>query len=185
LGRPIGEQKPEQVAPYQKVHPLVTATGSPISNQAQLILSSSVAYSVSAAFIKLSLLSFYLRLSNGPAFSAIVYAVMFIVIGFGIGSVAAVLFQCLPLSALWDAEKAAGAHCIKVVDFYYANAAINLTADVTILILPIKILWGLHMPLRQRISLCGLFGLGGLYVVPFSPLISFRVPGSRAYVASN
>lgn len=93
------------------------------------------------------------------------YVVIFAVIGFGIGSVAAVLLQCLPLSSLWDAEAAKGAKCIKLVDFYYANAAINLTADVVILFLPIRILWGLHMPLRQRVSLCALFGLGGLYVI--------------------
>ncbi|KAL5375355.1 hypothetical protein DPSP01_011264 [Paraphaeosphaeria sporulosa] len=148
LGRPTADQKPEQVAPYQK-----------------LLLTSSVTYSVSATFIKLSLLSFYLRLSNGPAFSALVYCVIFAVIGFGIGSITAVLLQCLPLSSLWDEDAAVGAKCIKLVDFYYANAAINLTADVVILFLPIKILWGLHMPLRQRIGLCGLFGLGGLATV--------------------
>jgi hypothetical protein len=101
---------------------------------------------------------------------------MFIVIGFGIGSVVTVLLQCLPLSALWDAEKAAGAHCIKVIDFYYANAAISLAADVTILMLPIKVLWGLHMPLRQRIGLCALFGLGGLCVVPVFTLHFRQVP---------
>ncbi|KAL5395856.1 hypothetical protein PMIN06_004333 [Paraphaeosphaeria minitans] len=148
LGRPTAEQRLDQVAPYQK-----------------LLLASSVTYSISTTFIKLSLLSFYLRLSNGPAFSALVYCAIFIVIGFGIGSVITVLLQCIPLSSLWDAEAAKGAKCIKLVDFYYANAAINLTNDVVILFLPIKVLWGLHMPLRQRIGLCGLFGLGGLATV--------------------
>ena len=105
------------------------------------------------------------------------YVVVVVVIGFGIGSITAVLFQCLPLSSLWDPEAAIGAKCIKLVDFYYANAAINLTADVVILFLPVKILWGLHMPLRQRIGLCGLFGLGGLYVdaLPYSTPASIEL----------
>ncbi|KAJ4296490.1 hypothetical protein N0V90_006535 [Kalmusia sp. IMI 367209] len=149
LGHPLGEQKPEEVAPYQK-----------------LILTSSVAYTVSATFIKLSLLMFYTRLSTGQTFLALVYIGILIVTGFGIGSVAAVLLQCIPLSMLWDDDKKG--HCIRLIDFYYANAAINIVTDITILLLPIKILWGLHMPLRQRISLCALFGLGGLYVAPSS-----------------
>lgn len=130
----------------------------------QLVLTSSVSYTVSATFIKLSLLTFFIRLSNGPKFLALVYVVVFVVISFGISSVTTVLLQCIPLSALWDAKVAATARCIRVTDFYYANAAINITTDVMILLLPLRILWGLHMPLRQRISLCGLFGLGGLYV---------------------
>lgn len=105
-----------------------------------------------------------MRLSNGPGFLALVYVVMVMVIGFGIGSIAAVLFQCLPLSSLWDPVAAVSAKCIKLVDFYYANAAISLSLDVVILCLPIRVLWGLHMPIRQRIGLCALFGLGGLYV---------------------
>lgn len=133
-----------------------------LTQHPQLLLTSSVSYSVSATFIKLSLLSFYTRLSSGRAFLVLVYFAIFVVIGFGIGSVTAVLLQCLPLSALWDQKAAAHAHCIQLVDFYYANAAINLTTDVFILLLPIHVLWGLHMPVRQRISLCALFGLGGL-----------------------
>ena len=129
-------------------------------------------YTASATFIKLSLLTFFIRLSTGAKFLALVYVVVFIVISFGISSIATVLLQCLPLSALWDAEKMATAHCIRVTDFYYANAAINITTDVMILLLPLKILWGLHMPLRQRISLCGLFGLGGLYVTFWYPWIA-------------
>lgn len=96
---------------------------------------------------------------------------MFVVIGFGIGSVTTILLQCMPLSALWDTKVAATAKCIRITDFYYANAAINIATDLTILVLPLRILWGLHMPLRQRMSLCALFGLGGLYVTPYTPVL--------------
>ncbi|KAF1973570.1 hypothetical protein BU23DRAFT_417880, partial [Bimuria novae-zelandiae CBS 107.79] len=119
-------------------------------------------YSVSASLIKFSLLTFFTRLSSARAFTTLVYVMLFIVGGTGIGSVTTVLLQCRPLDALWDASKVPGAKCIRIVDFYYANAALNITTDVLILLLPIRVLWGLHMPLRQRLSLCALFGMGGL-----------------------
>lgn len=145
----------------------------PLANILQLVLTSSVTYTPSATFIKLSLLTFYLRLSNGPRFLVLVYVIIFVVIGFGVGSVTAILLQCIPLSALWDSKVMETAKCIQLTNFYYANAGINIATDVVILLLPLRILWGLHMPLRQRISLCALFGLGGLYVYPYTP--SFQV----------
>jgi hypothetical protein len=116
-------------------------------------------------FIKLSLLAFYTRLSPERTFLILVYIGIVIVTGFGIGSVTAVLTQCIPLRMLWDSSQTGS--CFHVVNFYYANAALNITTDVAILLLPMKFLWGLHMPIRQRISLCGIFGLGSLYVSPF------------------
>ncbi|KAF2804604.1 uncharacterized protein BDZ99DRAFT_467286 [Mytilinidion resinicola] len=146
LGSPIKDQTPGEVAPYQK-----------------LTLTSSVSYSFSALFIKLSLLTFYTRLSPERSFLIMVYVAMFIVTGFGIGSIVAVLVQCIPLSMLWNPNQEG--HCFHIINFYYANAALNIITDVGILLLPMKLLWGLHMPIRQRISLCGLFGLGSLVCV--------------------
>lgn len=125
-------------------------------------------------FTKLSLLTFYTRLSSEKSFLVLVYIGIFIVTGFGIGSITAVLLQCIPLSMIWDPNQPGS--CFRVIHFYYANAALNITTDVAILILPMKILWGLHMPVRQRISLCGLFSLGSLYVIPdLSPSFSHQI----------
>jgi hypothetical protein len=125
-------------------------------------------------FIKLSLLTFYLRLSSEKSFLVPVYIGIFVITGFGIGSITAILLQCIPLSMLWDPNQPGS--CFHLIDFYYANAALNIATDVTILLIPVKILWGLHMPVRQRISLCALFSLGSLYVIPVhSPCSSCQI----------
>jgi hypothetical protein len=113
-------------------------------------------------FIKLSLLSLYLRLSRQRAFRILVCVMVAVTICFGMGSIFTVALQCRPLSMLWNPDQPG--KCIRVVDFYYANAGINIVTDVVIYLLPIKVLWGLQIPKRQRIGLMFLFGLGGLVV---------------------
>ncbi|TVY76099.1 hypothetical protein LSUE1_G006653 [Lachnellula suecica] len=51
LGKPVAEQLPEQKAPY-----------------GEGILLSTIAYAISAMFVKLSLLAFYLRLNPNKTF---------------------------------------------------------------------------------------------------------------------
>lgn len=148
LGKHYLEQKPEWVKDYTK-----------------LTLASSLSYSVSAMFIKLSLLAFYLRLlPNKPAFKIIVYTMMFVSISFGVGSVLSAALQCIPISMLWDVT--VKGRCIKVNLFYYANAALNITTDMIIYILPLPTLWKLQLPIIQRVGLCGVLGLGGLWAKP-------------------
>jgi hypothetical protein len=138
------EQKPEWVKNYTK-----------------LTLASSLSYSASAMFIKLSLLAFYLRfLSNEPAFKIIVYTVMFVSISFGVGSVLSAALQCVPISMLWDAT--VKGRCINVNLFYYANASLNIITDTIIYVLPLPTLWKLQLPVIQRVGLCGVLSLGGL-----------------------
>ena len=43
--------------------------------------------------------------------------------------------------------------------------AINLITDVIILCLPMKLVWNLHLALRQKLVLLAIFSLGGLFVL--------------------
>lgn len=80
------------------------------------LLVSSPAYSGAAAFIKLSLLAFYLRLSNDRSFRYFIYAMAFVSSGFGIASIVTVAFQCIPLSMLWDPKQTGS--CLDLQAFY-------------------------------------------------------------------
>jgi hypothetical protein len=42
----------------------------------------------------------------------------------------------------------------------------NIISDVYVLLLPMPLVWGLKMPLRKRLSLMGLFAIGGMYAAP-------------------
>lgn len=71
------------------------------------------------------------------------------------------LFQCTPISFFWNKSILDGT-CIDVVTFYFATAGISTFTDLWILIMPMPMVWGLHLPLRQRIIIMVLFALGGV-----------------------
>jgi hypothetical protein len=121
-------------------------------------LIASLAYSSSAMFVKLSLLTFYLRLAPNDTFLALTYILIFVCTCFGVGSILAAALQCIPVSMLWDPNQAG--HCIDVNSFYFANAGIHILTELFIYILPIPTLWRLHLPLRQKLGLCGLMSIG-------------------------
>jgi len=90
------------------------------------LLVSSPSYSAAAALIKLSLLTFYLRLSQENYFRRFIYVMVFVTIGFGIGSITTVALQCIPLSMIWDSSKTGS--CLQLQYFYCKEPlAVNST----------------------------------------------------------
>ncbi|KAL8803804.1 MAG: hypothetical protein Q9182_002936 [Xanthomendoza sp. 2 TL-2023] len=45
-----------------------------------------------------------------------------------------------------------------------ASSVLNLTSDVYILLLPIPMIWALHLPIRKRVGVMTIFATGSLYV---------------------
>ncbi|KAL1887822.1 hypothetical protein Cpir12675_006408 [Ceratocystis pirilliformis] len=65
---------------------------------------------------------------------------------------------CTPVRAYWD--KSIEGRCIPNLPLWYINAAGNILTDLVIVVLPVKVLWNLHLPKSQRLSLIGVFALG-------------------------
>jgi hypothetical protein len=81
---------------------------------------------------------------------------------FGISSILAAAFQCVPISMLWDATQPG--HCINVNAFYFANAGLHILTEVLIYALPVHTLWNLQLPFRQKLGLIGLMSIGAMFV---------------------
>lgn len=47
-----------------------------------------------------------------------------------------------------------------------AGGILNLILDVTVILLPMPMLWGLQIKRGKKWALTGVFGLGALYVRP-------------------
>lgn len=76
-------------------------------------------------------------------------------------NVLAAIFQCAPVSAAWDPAGAGPEYkCITINAFYIANAAVNILTDLLTYSLPIPLALKLQMPLRQRLGLAVILGLG-------------------------
>jgi hypothetical protein len=43
---------------------------------------------------------------------------------------------------------------------YLAQAAFNIVTDVAIFVLPLKTIWGLQLPFKQRMAVTGVFAAG-------------------------
>ena len=83
--------------------------------------------------------------------------------------VLAALLLCRPLSTFWTDHVPNGPHhgvCgdQRSLDLYIG--IFNLLLDVTVVILPMPVLWGLHLPRSKKFVLSGIFGLGLMYEVP-------------------
>ena len=91
------------------------------------------------------------------------FFVMAWVILWFVGCGSATVFQCTPVSLYWNqlAGDTSG-FCINGYSFLAANAALNITSDIMILILPMPIVWRLHIKKSQKLAISSIFLLGGL-----------------------
>ncbi|KAF3920796.1 hypothetical protein ABW20_dc0106887 [Dactylellina cionopaga] len=57
------------------------------------------------------------------------------------------------------------AKCLSDGQVLVSNAAVNIALDFWLWVMPVPIVWGLHLPMRQRIGLVGVFALGFFVVM--------------------
>ena len=121
-------------------------------------------YPPAHAAIKMSILIFYLRLGNAMDFSfrLAIYFVMFFVMSTEIIATFILIFRCNPIAANWDFAVAATAKCLDPGKLYFSVGVVNVISDLMILLLPVKMLWGLRLPRKQMLQVSVVFGLGSL-----------------------
>ena len=68
------------------------------------------------------------------------------------------VFQCRHVDDAW--KIALPANCLTQASMLEGQAIFNLVSDVTIMFLPLPIIWRLHMSLRRRLVLLGIFTIG-------------------------
>ncbi|KAI1325532.1 hypothetical protein F5Y16DRAFT_401249 [Xylariaceae sp. FL0255] len=68
---------------------------------------------------------------------------------------------CTPHKKIWDPLISSG-HCINVKGLYIPAAAVNLFADIIVLLLPQKVIWSLQMSRKTKIGVSLIFTIGFL-----------------------
>jgi hypothetical protein len=71
------------------------------------------------------------------------------------------IFQCLPVSAVWD-RTIQGALCVNVNAVGYAGAAMCVVEDIFLIVLPIPMLQRLQVSGRKRIGVIIMFAAASL-----------------------
>ncbi|KAL5594391.1 hypothetical protein BROUX41_001326 [Berkeleyomyces rouxiae] len=120
-----------------------------------------VLYNLCLALTKTSILLFYLRLSRNIN-SFLRLSSWFLI---GVLNVSAIvltlmnIFQCSPVKASWT-PITGNVKCILLLKQFLCAAPINVITDLAILLLPLPVLTGMKLPLRQKIVLVSTFLLG-------------------------
>ena len=73
------------------------------------------------------------------------------------------LLQCIPVSDVWDIM-VEFPNCVEDT-MYYGMAISSVILDVMVLVMPLPLIWGLQMSVRDKVAVSGIFLLGSLYVL--------------------
>ncbi|KAM7204683.1 hypothetical protein V8F20_003467 [Naviculisporaceae sp. PSN 640] len=124
------------------------------------IIGGSLTFNLATLFIKMSILSFYLRFPTERAFRFVTYFLMVVVAGFCIATAFAFLYHCEPREFAWDFT-IPGGKCVDLYAAYLAPAAINAATDIIILFMPIWLLWPLRIGPLKKIGVALIMMTGG------------------------
>ncbi|KAI9848898.1 MAG: hypothetical protein M1838_000339 [Thelocarpon superellum] len=126
----------------------------------------SVLYNPALMATKTSILAFYLNLSKvQPMFKWASIATLIVVNAAGLALTVLNIYQCAPLSDVFEDPLPSSAHCIDIVTLYLSSAPVNIITDLAILFLPMPILTGMHLPRKQKSILVLTFALGGFVAI--------------------
>ncbi|TVY83973.1 hypothetical protein LSUE1_G002987 [Lachnellula suecica] len=90
----------------------------------------------------------------------LIHSTIWINFGFYLGLPFSVYFQCTPREKIW--VPITPGTCINVEVYFVATGAFNILSDLTILVLPIWVIWHLQMPVKQKFGVSAVFATGTL-----------------------
>ncbi|CAI6336782.1 unnamed protein product [Periconia digitata] len=131
----------------------------------KVTLAAMMLYNPAIFFTKLSILFFYYTLFPSVTFRRVLWGVGVFILCYSITSSFVNLLQCVPIAANWDPVLAATAKCVDFGAELIALSTINAVTDFALLVLPMPILWRLHLSLKKRLSVMAMLALGAATVI--------------------
>ncbi|KAE8154028.1 hypothetical protein BDV25DRAFT_168005 [Aspergillus avenaceus] len=115
-------------------------------------------YNLSLTLTKASMVLLYLRLFPLRNYQIVLYLILTFVILSGLWMVFGSIFECIPVQGFWDPS--IPHRCIPRTAMWSLNAALQISTDLTIVIVPMPLLTQLQLPRRQKMALILVFALG-------------------------
>lgn len=100
----------------------------------------------------------YIDIFTVGTFYRYAYVLVGVVCLFFVGSMTTTLRLCQPIQATWN--KTIEGTCGDIGTAEMAAAALNLSLDVIIVLLPAPLIWSLKMDIQRKVGLTGTFALG-------------------------
>ena len=113
-------------------------------------------------FVRSSIILLYIRIFDTHLFRLfrlLCYTTLILNTIFCLGAVLGECLICSPIACRFDYTIQCHS-CGNETVLDPLNAVFNILLDVTVVLLPIPLLWGLQMAMRKRLMLTGIVGLG-------------------------
>ncbi|OOO07976.1 hypothetical protein OAory_01044760 [Aspergillus oryzae] len=131
--------------------------------EAVCFFANEISYTLLIPSIKISILLLYRRIFSVRNFRIASLITGGLVVSWCLAVFITVLLQCRPIALNWN--KTLEGTCIDPKQFFFGNAISNLLIDVVILALPIPMVLQLQLRLSQKLTILGIFLLGGFVCV--------------------
>ena len=92
-------------------------------------------------------------------FRITIWIIAFIVVGWWISFTVVNLNFCTPITDIWNMQPGPR-NCINVPPTFMANSWFNIGTDVIILVLPLRVVWTMHLHMHAKIGLSLVFLIG-------------------------
>ena len=152
----------------------------PLTNTTQMSYLAEISNAITMFAAKLSILFQLKRLfCTGQSRDAIYWAIhvlMFLDAAYYLSALFTFTFQCRPREKAWKALMEG--QCINVAAATIVAGAMNLFLDVGILVVPFWAICHLQLPMKRKLGISAVFGVGILYVALSSPLPYFSLTRS-------
>ncbi|KAL4888578.1 hypothetical protein BDV59DRAFT_211072 [Aspergillus ambiguus] len=112
------------------------------------------------ALVKLSLLVSYLRFFTKPRYRRLTWAMIVFIVLWALAFIITLFLECRPLKDYWETIKYTPETCINQDASTFSFSITNLVTDLMVLVLPMRVLWMLKLPMRERLVLITLMSVG-------------------------
>ncbi|KAK5130762.1 hypothetical protein LTR08_001707 [Meristemomyces frigidus] len=120
-----------------------------------------IMYLIALALIKISLIMTYLRIFPNKQFRTLAYVLIAAFTAYMIAYVVVTIVQCTPIPyawTQWDGEHAGV--CRHINAQVWCAAALNIIMDLIVVVMPMPLLWQMHMNTRKKLLIMLMFGMG-------------------------
>ncbi|KAI9783325.1 MAG: hypothetical protein M1835_003820 [Candelina submexicana] len=143
---------------YGMGHHIETVPQANFPTYLKVVWLGSLFYNACLGCIKASVLALYARLGD-PALRRLSLFMIGVIAAQALSSVLTCIFQCKPVNGVWD-PTVTHMKCVNISAFYLANAALNILTDFLTYTLPLRLVWQLQMPRRQKTGVALMLCLG-------------------------
>ena len=144
------------------MHP-TSISGPVVSRAVKLAYLAIPVWGFSMTCIKISAIIALLRIPIDAYWRPFLFAIAAVQVAYLIGSTVFIFLACIPLQGIWDFSTTPKARCLGMEAPRIASnigSGINISTDVLLSLAPMFFLWKMRRPLRERILVCGVTGIG-------------------------